>query len=69
MSAVGPTRVVVWTNLQMADMVNNSRSLSATQVPNENYAREIMQLFSIGLWKLNPDGTQDFNAEKKAECQ
>jgi uncharacterized protein (DUF1800 family) len=40
------------------DMVNNSRSLSATQVPNENYAREIMQLFSIGLWKLNPDGTQ-----------
>ena len=26
--------------------------------PDENYAREIMQLFSVGLWKLNPDGTQ-----------
>ena len=26
--------------------------------PDENYAREVMQLFSIGLWKLNPDGTQ-----------
>ncbi|MEJ7622906.1 MAG: DUF1800 family protein [Pyrinomonadaceae bacterium] len=25
--------------------------------PNENYAREIMQLFSIGLFMLNPDGT------------
>jgi uncharacterized protein (DUF1800 family) len=25
--------------------------------PDENYAREIMQLFSIGLWELNPDGT------------
>jgi uncharacterized protein (DUF1800 family) len=25
--------------------------------PNENYAREIMQLFSIGLNFLNPDGT------------
>ncbi len=25
--------------------------------PDENYAREVMQLFSIGLLKLNPDGT------------
>jgi len=25
--------------------------------PNENYARELMQLFSIGVFKLNPDGT------------
>jgi uncharacterized protein (DUF1800 family) len=28
------------------------------QYPDENYAREIMQLFSIGLWELNPDGTR-----------
>ncbi len=27
-------------------------------VPDENYAREVMQLFSIGLWALNPDGTR-----------
>jgi uncharacterized protein (DUF1800 family) len=26
--------------------------------PNENYAREVMQLFSIGLYRLNPDGTR-----------
>jgi uncharacterized protein (DUF1800 family) len=25
--------------------------------PDENYAREIMQLFSVGLWRLHPDGT------------
>ncbi|MGI9172471.1 MAG: DUF1800 domain-containing protein, partial [Chthoniobacterales bacterium] len=25
--------------------------------PNENYAREVMQLFTVGLNKLNPDGT------------
>lgn len=26
--------------------------------PDENYAREIMQLFSVGLYELNPDGTR-----------
>jgi len=34
------------------DMVNNNKN-----APNENYAREINQLFSIGLNKLNPNGT------------
>eukprot|EP00971_Amphidinium_carterae_P337823 6474864-Amphidinium_carterae.1 len=31
--------------------------------PDENYAREIMQLFSIGIWKLNPDGSQMLDGE------
>ncbi|MEI9927288.1 MAG: DUF1800 family protein [Sphingomonas sp.] len=26
--------------------------------PDENYAREVMQLFSIGLYQLEPDGTE-----------
>jgi uncharacterized protein (DUF1800 family) len=26
--------------------------------PNENYGREVLQLFSIGLYELNPDGSQ-----------
>jgi uncharacterized protein (DUF1800 family) len=30
---------------------------------NENYAREVMQLFSIGLWKLNPDGSQQLDGQ------
>lgn len=28
------------------------------RVPDENYAREVMQLFSIGLFELNLDGTE-----------
>jgi uncharacterized protein (DUF1800 family) len=28
------------------------------QYPDENYARELMQLFTIGLWELNPNGTR-----------
>merc|ERR1719388_523137 len=26
--------------------------------PDENYAREVMQLFTIGLWRLGPDGSR-----------
>ena len=29
----------------------------STRIPDENYAREVMQLMSIGLDQLNPDGT------------
>jgi uncharacterized protein (DUF1800 family) len=38
------------------DMVNNDKPNNGV-TPNENYAREILQLFSIGLSQLNPDGT------------
>jgi len=38
------------------DSVNNDRA-AGTRVPNENYAREILQLFSIGLAELRADGT------------
>ncbi len=39
------------------NMLNN-RSEQVTGVPaNENYAREIMQLFTIGIPQLNPNGT------------
>lgn len=37
---------------------NRKPDLSINRFPDENYAREIMQLFSIGLWELNPDGTR-----------
>lgn len=33
------------------------------QRPDENYSREIMQLFAIGLKELHPDGTLRLNAE------
>jgi uncharacterized protein (DUF1800 family) len=31
--------------------------------PDENFAREIMQLFTIGLWELNADGTRKLDAQ------
>ncbi|MGQ0736118.1 MAG: DUF1800 family protein [Acidobacteriota bacterium] len=34
-----------------------SKKASTTSSPNENYARELLQLFSIGLWELNQDGS------------
>ena len=39
-----------------------SQKESATRAPDENYAREVMQLFSIGLFQLNPDGTPKTDA-------
>jgi uncharacterized protein (DUF1800 family) len=39
------------------DMVNNGKPTSADQHANENYARENMQLFTIGTAMLNPDGS------------
>jgi uncharacterized protein (TIGR03437 family) len=36
---------------------NDKEDLVTGRNPNENYAREILQLFSIGLYKLHPDGS------------
>jgi uncharacterized protein (DUF1800 family) len=36
---------------------NDKPDLTIGRSPNENYAREIKQLFSIGLYRLWPDGT------------
>ncbi|MGB7301904.1 MAG: DUF1800 domain-containing protein [Burkholderiaceae bacterium] len=36
---------------------NNDPTRDPIRVPDENYAREVMQLFTIGLYLLNPDGT------------
>lgn len=37
--------------------------LSTRTSPNENFAREILQLFSIGTAVLNPDGTPQLDAQ------
>jgi uncharacterized protein (DUF1800 family) len=40
------------------DMANSDETNPQNgTVPNQNYAREVLQLFSIGLIELNPDGT------------
>jgi uncharacterized protein (DUF1800 family) len=38
---------------------------SGNRVPDQNYAREVMQLLSIGLYELNPDGTLILDTDSK----
>jgi uncharacterized protein (DUF1800 family) len=45
------------------NMRGNSVVSLANPTPNENYAREIMQLFSIGVDMLNQDGTPVLDAQ------
>ena len=42
-------------NEGMNQCLNNGQNVAKS--PNENYSRELMQLFSVGLTKLNIDGT------------
>ena len=43
---------------EFLDMVNNDKvDPKSGASPNENYARELMQLFTLGLAQLNPNGT------------
>jgi uncharacterized protein (DUF1800 family) len=45
------------------DMANSDETNPQNgTVPNQNYAREVLQLFSIGLVALNPDGTQQLDS-------
>lgn len=45
---------------------NQKEDVATGRVPDENYGREVMQLFSIGLYKLNIDGSvqTDVNGKK-----
>ena len=46
------------------DMVNNDKANPARgTTPNENYARELLQLFSIGVNMLNVDGSVQTDAQ------
>ena len=52
-------------NLAMGNYLNtrgNKKADGRGSAPDENYAREVMQLFSIGLVLLNPDGTPKLDA-------
>jgi uncharacterized protein (DUF1800 family) len=42
----------------LSHMRNMKEDPATGRLPDENFAREVMQLFSIGLWQLNPDGTR-----------
>lgn len=48
-------------NPAMGDYLNMSSSTKFN--PNENYGREVLQLFSTGLYKLNLDGTPQLDMQ------
>ena len=68
-NAFGNYRVLldqISTNAAMGSFltyIGNRKANTATgALPDENYARELMQLFTIGLTELNADGSQKLNA-------
>ncbi len=44
--------------IYLSHMLNQKEDPARNIHPDENYAREIMQLFTIGLFELNPDGSE-----------
>jgi uncharacterized protein (DUF1800 family) len=47
----------------LSHLGNEKEDPATGRLPDENFAREVMQLFSIGLWELNEDGTRKKDAE------
>ncbi|TAG24990.1 MAG: DUF1800 domain-containing protein [Burkholderiales bacterium] len=45
----------------------NQKEDGKGRLPDENYAREVMQLFTIGVYELNLDGSVKTNAGKQLE--
>ncbi len=43
--------------IYLSHLRNLKEDAATGRVPDENYAREVMQLFTIGLYQLNPDGS------------
>jgi uncharacterized protein (DUF1800 family) len=43
--------------IYLSHMRNQKEDPATGRVPDENYAREVMQLFTIGVYQLNIDGT------------
>ncbi len=50
----------------LSHIENRKANPSQGTYPDENYAREVMQLFTIGLWELNEDGTRKLDSNGEA---
>ena len=48
--------------MYLSHMKNEKEDPATGRLPDENFAREVMQLFSIGLWELNEDGSRKKDA-------
>lgn len=44
--------------IYLSHMRSMKEEPALNRLPDENFARELMQLFTIGLYELNPDGTE-----------
>ncbi|MEM9081060.1 MAG: DUF1800 family protein [Verrucomicrobiota bacterium] len=51
----------------LSHVKNRPTDPANTIFPDENYAREVMQLFSIGLWQLHIDGSRMTDANGAAQ--
>ncbi len=51
--------------LYLSHLKNMKEDPAKGRVPDENFAREVMQLFSIGLYELNPDGSPRTGSDGK----
>ena len=49
--------------IYLSHLNNEKADEEANRFPDENFAREVMQLFSIGLYELNNDGTYKMDDE------
>lgn len=47
----------------LSHLQNDKEDPETGRLPDENFAREVMQLFTIGKWKLNQDGTPMLDAD------
>ena len=48
--------------IYLSHMQNEKEDPATGRLPDENFARELMQLFTIGLWELNDDGSRKKDA-------
>jgi len=53
--------------LYLSHLQNRKEDTLTGRVPDENFAREVMQLFSIGLYELNDDGSLKLRDNKPIE--
>ena len=51
--------------IYLSALKNQKADATTGRAPDENYAREVMQLFSIGLYEINANGTQKTDAQGK----
>jgi len=53
--------------IYLSMMGSQGEDPASGRMPDENYAREVMQLFTIGLYQLNPDGSLRLSSKKPVE--